>query len=46
MGRATHMHRGQGDEEHNVTTQYQQGTGPPIEAGRWGERVCGWWRQA
>ena len=42
-GRARQMHRGRGDEEHDATTRYRQGTGPPVEAGKGGG---GGWSQA
>ena len=32
------MHRGQGKEEHDTTTRYRQGTGPPVKGGRGGGR--------
>ena len=38
--------QGKGGEEHDATTRYRQGTGPLVEAGRGGDRACGWWRQA
>ena len=36
MGRARRKHREQGDEEHDVTTRDQYGTGQPVEASRGG----------